>query len=506
MDYCKYHPVDGATFVCRQCNTFLCDHCVDDEKDQPRCFSCGALLENLGSANKVEPFWRRLSEAFKYPLNSAAMSLIVITSIMMLIAALIPYLFFIAIPLFLIAMGALMKYALTCLERTSHGEMQAPDVMDAYHGTIKIIFQLILIFIVLGALPIGAYILSPALGGIIGLLTIIAMPAILIRFAQSESVFEALNPVSVFSLITAIGLPYGLILAFLLIMSSSVSVLQGLIGSLFPAVSYLLQILISNYYTLVMFHLMGYMLFQYQSQLGYSARSDEEDHLSQRNDAERLTAKISVFLKEGNYEKVVDLYYQAFKLFPNEAIFFDKFFDLVYSCKKAALMEDFGLIYLQFLNRKKRFDKLTICFKQILHLVPDYLPDSPDMRVQLAGLLKQQGDLKLAVKLLNGMHKLYPDFGKLPEAYTLLADILMELPNMQAQSVKCRQMVEQLKIKAVEKQQALAVAQEEKKNAEQKNTATTPTAAPSKRRGPPPGVKSSGLVLELLPIEPPKSE
>jgi hypothetical protein len=141
-----------------------------------------------------------------------------------------------------------------------------------------------------------------------------------------------------------------------------------------------------------------------------------------------------------------------------------------------------------------------------LHLAPDYLPGSPDMRIQLAGLLKQQGDLKLAVKLLNGMHKLYPDFGKLPEAYTLLADILMELPNMQAQSVKCRQMVEQLKIKAAEKQQALAVVQEEKKNAEQKNAAATPAATPSKRRGPPPGVKSSGLVLELLPIEPPKSD
>ena len=507
MDYCKYHPLDGATFVCRQCNTFFCDQCVDDEKDQPRCFTCGVVLESLGSTNKVEPFWRRLSEAFKYPLNSASMSMIVITAIMTVIAMLIPFLFFIAIPLYLIATGAIMKYAFTCLERTSLGEMTAPDVMDAYHGTIKIILQLFLIFILLGVLAGGAYYASPALGGIVGLLIMIAMPAILIRFAQSESMFEALNPASVFSLITAIGLPYGLILAFIMIMMSSVGVLHQLIGSMFPAVSYLTQAVISNYYTVVIFHLMGYMLFQYQSQLGYSARSDEENHLSERNDAERLAAKISIFLKEGNYEKVVDLYYQAFKLFPNEAIFFDKFFDLIYSCKKATLMEDFGLTYLQFLNRKKRFDKLTICFKQILHLTPDYLPDSPDMRVQLAGLLKQQGDLKLAVKLLNGMHKLYPDFGKLPEAYTLLADTLAELPNMKLQADKCRQMVEQLKIKAAEKQQALAVAQAEKKMAEQKNNAPTPAApAASKRRGPPPGVKSSGLVLELVPIEPPKSD
>jgi hypothetical protein len=66
-------------------------------------------------------------------------------------------------------------------------------------------------------------------------------------------------------------------------------------------------------------------------------------------------------------------------------------------------------------------------------------------------------------------------------------------------------MVEQLKSKAAEKQQVLVLAEAEKKIAEPKNSAPA-TAAPSKRRGPPPGVKSSGLVLELVPIEPPQSD
>lgn len=505
MDYCKYHPLDGATFVCHQCKAHFCDQCIDDEK-QIKCFICDAPLESLGSVNKVVPFWRRLPEAFKYPLNSAAMSIIVVTAVMTVIAALIPFLFFIAIPLFLIAAGAIMKYSFTCLERTAHGEMTAPDVMDAYHGTIMLILKIIVIMALLGGLSVGAYLLNPNLGGVVGLLIMIILPAIFIRFAQTDSMFEALNLVSIFSLIKAIGLPYGLILAFIIIMMSSVSVLNELIGSFFPALSYLTQSIISNYYTVVMFHLMGYMLFQYQNQLGYSARSDEDDHLSERNDVDRLAAKISVFLKEGNYEKVVDLYYQAFKLFPDEAIFFDKFFDLIYSCKKSMLMEDFGLTYLQFLNRKKRFDKLTVCFKQILHLAPDYLPASPEMRVQLASLLKQQGDLKLAVKLLNGMHKIYPDFSRLPEAYLLLADILDDTPNMQTQAAKCRQMVEQLKAKAAEKQQAQAMAQA-LAEAEKKTPAQNIQApSPSKRRGPPPGVKSSGLLLELVPMEQPKPE
>jgi tetratricopeptide (TPR) repeat protein len=255
-----------------------------------------------------------------------------------------------------------------------------------------------------------------------------------------------------------------------------------------------LQSIVSNYYTVVMFHLMGYMLFQYQEQLGYSARSDEDDE-SNRTDVERLRAKISVLLKEGDYEQVVTLYYQAFKQFPNEADFFEQFFDLLYVCKKDALMADFGLIYLEFLKRKKRFDKLTSSVKQIQLLVPDYLPDSPALRVQLAGLLRQQGDLKLAVKLLNGMHKLYPEFTSLPEAYELLADILTELPAMQAQADKCRQLAVQLQRKAEVKKAELETQRQVKQ------TADIAAAAPQKSRRGPPTITASGLRLELVPLE-----
>jgi len=497
MDSCKYHPLDGATFACRACNHSLCDQCIDDENEPPRCFTCGGILESLGSVNKVEPFWRRLPEAFKYPLNSASISLILITAVLSVVASLMALLFFIAIPLYLFATGALIKYGFTCLERTSYGEMKAPDVMEAYSGGISLVFQLFLIILLLTFLTGGAYYLSPALGGITGLVAVVAFPAILIRFAQTENMIDALNPVAITSLIAAIGLPYGLLMAFLMIMMSSIGVLHELVGSVLPAASYFVQAIISNYYTIVMFHLMGYMLFQYQGQLGYSARSDE-DETPVRNDTDRFAAKISIFLKEGNYEKVVDLYYQAFKLFPNEPLFFERFFDLIYACKKSVLMEDFGLTYLEFLNRKKRFDKLTICFKQILHLAPDYLPNSPGMRVQLANLLRQQGDLKLAVRLLNGMHKLYPDYAELPEAYGLLADTLSDMPNMQTQADKCRQMVAQLVRRAEEKQKAIALEAEEKQKAAQANSIATPQ---TKRKGPPPGLKSSGLVLELVPID-----
>lgn len=504
MDYCKYHPLDGATYACRACNISQCDKCVDDEHSAAHCFVCGGVLESLGSANTVEPFWRRLKEAFKYPVNANSMSLIVITSIISVLATLMSSLWILSLVMFLFAAGAIMKYSFTCLERTAMGEMKAPDVMEAYSGGIVLILQLVLMTIVLGvAVGVAAYYLGPALGGLLGFIALFSYPAILIRFAQTQNMLEAMNPFAAFALIAAIGLPYGLLIVFMLIMMTSIGVLHEWIGALIPGVSYLLQSIVSNYYTVVMFHLMGYMLFQYQEQLGYSARSDEDDEKPNRSEQERLAAKIEVMLKEGDYEQLVTLYYQAFKRYPNEANFFEKFFDLLYACKKSELMADYGLTYLEFLNRRKRFDKLTPTFKQILFVAPDHLPDSPAMRVQLATLLKQQGDLKLAVKLLNGMHKLYPEFAGLPDAYNLLADTLAEMPNMQAQADKCRQMAAQLKRKAEERQAALALQVEQKREADaQAQTQHKPTGVKAVRKGAPPGTTLSGLTLELVPIEP----
>lgn len=500
MNYCKYHPLDGATYYCRQCNVHLCDCCINDDTNKRHsvhCFICESVLESLGSANTVVPFWRRLTEAFKYPLNSSSMSLIVITSVISVLALLMPFLFILSVVMYLFAAGAILKYSFTCLERTAIGEMKAPDVLEAYQGGIILLFKLLVITVVMGVFAgLAAYYIGIALGGILGVVALASFPAVLIRFAQTESVFEALNPFAAVALMAAIGLPYGLLIVFMLIMMTSVGVLQGWIDAILPAGSFLAQSMVSSYYMVVMFHLMGYMLFQYQHELGYSARSDEDEDKPTRSDIERITAKMDVLLKEGDYEKLVNLYYQSFKQFPNEACFFDRFFELIVACKKPALMADYGLIYLEFLSRKKRFDKLTSTFKQICFLLPDYLPNSPVMKVQLATFFRQQGDLKLAVKMLNGMHKLHPEFEGLPAAYTLLSDCLGDLPGMQVQAEKCRQMAEQLARRADAKKMAL----EQQRLAQQ--TAVTNNSVPPKtgRRGPP-KLTSSGLTLELVPLD-----
>jgi len=492
MNHCKYHPLAGATYRCHHCTTFLCDKCVDDSQRDRRCFCCATPLESLGSGNTVPPFWRRLPEAFRYPLNSSSLSLIIGMAVLALVVSLMPFLAYVTVILYLFAAGSVMKYSFTCLERTALGEMKAPDVMEAYAGGIKLLRQLIFMTVLLGGLVIaGGYYLGMAAGGFLLTLVVCAYPAMLIRFAITQSLLSALNPLGALSMITAIGLPYGLLMAFLLIMVSSVAVLQSIIGTAVPALSHLLQGIISNYYTVVMFHLMGYMLFQYQTQLGYSARIDDEDE--SRPEIEQLNAKLDVMLKEGYYEQLVAGFYQAFKQFPQEASFYERYFDFLCACKKPALMKDFGGLYLQFWLTKKRFDKLTVAYKQILFVAPDFAPLEPALRVQLAQQLHYQGDNKLAIKLLNGMHRLYPEFSGLGDAYSLLAKALEQTPGMQAQSEKCLAWVEQFKRKQLSQLLQQKAQEQSRDQREQKNKETTTGASPVAGK--------SGLVLELVPIE-----
>ncbi len=508
MTECKYHPMQGATYFCSDCKLDCCDQCVDDDpkyRGEARCWLCRKPLESLGAANVAEPFWRRLQAAFKYPLNSSSMSLVVGMALVSVIAMFLLFLPPLAILLSLFAAGALLKYSFTCMEQTAMGEMKAPDVLDAYQGGIKLLFQLLIIIAVFGFLLAAiAHYLGAGLAGLFGFFLVVAGPAILIRFAQTESIFSALNPLGALTLIVAIGMPYGLLIGFIMIMMSSVAVLHELIGNYFPSLALLLQGIVSNYYTLVVFHLMGYMLFQYQGRLGYSARAEEMEPAAPRSDMERLLALLEVLLKEGNYEQMIDLYFQAFRQYPNEPQFFDKYFEFLYACKKSALMEDFASPYLEFTLRKKRYDKLVPVYRQIALLVPGLIPAKPDMRLELACIFRQQGDLKSALKMLNGMHKSDPDFADLVPAYRLLALCLEESPGMQAQAQKCQQLVIQLEQRAAQKaaeREAVRVQIEEKKVADSQAAAAKSKRLPPQR----PVASKRELALELVPMDLPEA-
>lgn len=446
MDYCTYHPLEAATYHCPQCRIAVCDTCVDDSENDlgVRCLKCRGELTLLAAEHRVPPFWRRLEDSFRYPINLQTLLLIAVVSVVTPLTALVGAGFLPSLIVNLAATGVMLKYSFLCLQETSAGKFTAPNLADAYLGGISLLLKLLAMLLLMGGAVLAtAVFIHPGLANLLGVLLIIAFPATLIHFAISGDFAAALNPVNTTRLILTLGLPYGVLIALILVMVGSVSVIHQLIGFDFSLVTLSLQGMVSNYYLVVVFHIMGYMLFQYQGRLGYRARehSDEEG----RSREAVTLVYLDVLLKEGNYDALLTGFDKALEQFPTSKALFARYFDFLIQAKNPAWLGCFSERYLQFLHHYGQGDMLYQAYRSILTITPGFRPDSPDLRLVLARACQHKGDARGVVHLINGMQRLYPDYPQLPTALELLAEALDLLPGMSEKASACRALVERVR-------------------------------------------------------------
>ncbi|WP_421864313.1 hypothetical protein [Motiliproteus sp.] len=442
MDYCKYHPLAAATFTCPECESLQCDDCVDEGgyRGIERCFVCGCEVEGLGAANNIEPFWRRLHQSFRYPMNRSTMLLIIGVSVLSTLlasyASLITFLLWVGVS------GVMIKYSFLCLQNTANGLMVAPATGDAFQGGVHLIINILGILLVMsGAIYATGFYLGPGLASTLSVILTIGLPAVLINYAISERFTEAINPLSMLRLIFAIGLPYGLLLGFILIMSGSVGIISGVIGDKFSILSAALQSVVFYYYMVVVFHMMGYIIFQNQQELGFSARETYGVEREVRSAKTLLKARIGIQVKEGRYVEALDSFRLALKEHPDDKEIMLNCFEFLCVTGNRTDLLKFAPRYFNFLLGAGRSDLLYPGYKKLLRLAKGYVPDTAELRHQLAAACQQAGNPKLAARLLVGLHRAYPDYDKLAEAYRLLAQCLDELPNMAEKAKQCRALV-----------------------------------------------------------------
>lgn len=449
MSYCKYHPLQAATYYCPQCRINNCDSCSDEgrQREQIQCFLCGNALQSLGSGQQAEPFWRHFEQSFRYPMNRNAAGLIIGVAVLSVMASFIPFGFV----LVLLLNSIQIKYAFSCLKNTANGNMVPPDITTAYGGGLTLLLRLLLL-LALAFTPVFGigWLLGYKAASLFGILTITALPAIIILFAMNDNLAESLNPAAVLGLISAIGLPYGLLLAIIMIMIASVDVISSIIPPSLGLSALILQSLVSNYYTIVLFHIMGYMIFQYQDALGFTARADHGEAYQQRPEAEKILAYCQILVKEGEYEMALQQFANGLKQFPqNDALHSHRFeLTLALVNKQQAdsitALKETADAYLFFLFNNQQAHKLTGIYRRIIKAVPDYQSNNPDIRLALARACYQNGDNRSTVKLLNGLHKQHPAYCHLGSAYQLMAKALDEIPGMENQAQKARLLAQQL--------------------------------------------------------------
>jgi hypothetical protein len=392
----------------------------------------------LSASNNIIPFWRRLQESFAYPVNFDTIFLIIGIAVLAALASYIPFSFLIH----LLLTSALLKYSFSCLETTSQGVMKAPDVTEAYGGgfgiALKVILMVTAIFIVIW---MSSYFLGNMLASIIAIVLITGFPAMMINFAMTENVFQALNPMNMLNMMGAIGLPYGLLLGFLMIMSGSVGVISQLVSVEYSLISSILQSIVSNYYMIVIFHMMGYMIYQFQDELGIEGSHIIREEKPQKTVLQNNLCHIDILLKEGGLDEALAIYDEVISANPNNKELKLKFFELLVSTKSVDQLTEFAPQYFDYLLQSDRHEILPISYKRVLNVDPSFTPNTAEQRFKLAQICQQRGDSKSVIRLVNGLHTKHSDFNKLPEAYEIMANALDNLPNMEIQAQKCRKLI-----------------------------------------------------------------
>ncbi|MCP5335077.1 MAG: DUF4013 domain-containing protein [Oceanospirillaceae bacterium] len=442
MEYCKYHPLKPATWQCTLCATHACDVCCDESpyKDEGRCLRCGGRLESLGAAYTVEPFWHNLKEIFRYPLSPQVLVLIVLVSAIDAVLSFLPIMSVVGA---LMAAGIFTKYSFQCLQKTAEGEMVAPDITDAYRGGIILVLKLVLLAFVI--LLVGGF-LIPFIGvglvSLLAMLVLFAVPAFLINYALTQSIVRSLRPASILSIVMAVGMPYGILISLIFLMFTSVDVLSYFVISDAQWLTKTLQSMIANYYMVVVFHMLGYVVFQYQKPLGFYARVKTAEAPVLRSQNEKFKAQVSVAVKEGQYDKVASLYQSQIKQY-NEMETCDSWFEFLYRSANRELLADYAERYLNMKIKNGYKDQATKIHRQIQQVIADYIPQDAQLCHELAQLYFNAGDYAKCVSLINCLQKKSKDIALLVRAFMLMANALDEM-NKQEQALKCRQFVAQL--------------------------------------------------------------
>ena len=441
--YCKYHPSIPARWNCAPCGSDLCSQCIKTEylpQAVAVCPVCKHELQAFSASNLITPFWFRIPRFFIYPFNLTALAYIMVLALLSVVLFKPNLLaMLMQVVLFLV----FLRYAYAVLNHTALGHMTPPPVnISMVTDGLEMPFKQLGVYIFMG---IVVALLSSFLGAVVATIYLVVMlvciPATAMVIAIENSFVRAINPLALISIVTRIGWSYLILCIFLLILWGGTSVVMEVLGGGQRSIHVLLLVynLVSMYFLLVMYHMMGYVIYQYHEELGFQVEIDAEEQpeLRQRAGAVGITpahhpvigeAEITV-LQDGLAKNALDLEIQ------------ERLHKLLKIGKQTKLLVETAPVYICNLLAQNHARKAADVYADAFAVAPAFKLTAPEQVFPIASELKQAGRAKAALAAMDGFAKQFPAHNDIPKLYFLAAKVLCE--NFK-QDQKARGILEQL--------------------------------------------------------------
>jgi len=443
---CKYHYDLPARWSCHACHINYCTNCVTPhaENTQPACPVCDEPLTIVGAENVVLPFWQRLHHFFIYPLQPVPLGIMILLTVM--IAALGNTLFgFLVI---LLSLLILLKYSYVVLEDTSHGYLlPRPFSSDMITRNLELPFKHILNVFLLVAINYMTYnysveINTPYLFYAVFSVSVFFLPASVMLLAIKHSFSSAFNPLLLFHTVKSIGVVYILLYVFVLMMLSSAAAAIYYINRLIPESFYLtVDVFITMFFVISIFNMLGYVLYQYHERVGFGVDVAVSSSLDEKQNDGKFILRtpamvdIEILVQEGHYKKAFKKLEKLISSQPSDMharTYYQKLLHLLGDVEGA---REHCANFVGRLMAEKKLSQAMNVFIACNKEDSDVTLSKPQQRLEMANALINNGKHRLAMHLLNNLHKDHPTYSEIPEAYLLVATIMSDQFNQDDKAI-----------------------------------------------------------------------
>jgi len=384
----------------------------------------------VGVENLIEPFWNRMPRIFSYPIS--------VPSLILMAVLALATLFFSGPGLFSSLMKGVMwlvliKYSFESLKATAGGNLKPPPVnsqtiSDDFQQVFKQFVIYIAIFLAFGWISFHAGLL---IGFAFLMAALFFVPSMIILLVTTGRLIHALNPVMFVRLTFRIGWAYLLMYFFLFLLGSAPAYLFQFLIKFLPAELHLLLYgFAESFYTIVSYHLMGYVILQYHDKIGYQVAfedfndPDSEEYEPKEVDPdEDVLREVAPLIQEGKLDEAISVIQ---KMTLHQGIkginLSDRYYTLLKMKKRRAEMLEHGVNHLDKLAAENQKNKALAVFGECRKIDAGFLPTAGAL-FKLAGWLNETGKTQAAVSVYNLLVKSHPQHPVVPKAYFRIAQL-----------------------------------------------------------------------------------
>ncbi len=372
--------------------------------------------------HEIVPFWNRLGEIVRYPAHPASLTTIVVLAFCHLVGDL-PFGFIFD----LFVWVALYKYAFECLRATANGRMEPPEIALAIEDDLGW-DQIKLQFVFLAANVAALLWLGPIGAGIVAVVLAFALPGATMSLAMDENLLLALNPTTWIAVAGRLGWPYFAVAALYFLFNMSKRFAEAFVLPVLPPVlSEIAFYFLTQYVVVATFHLMGYLIWQYQDVVGYEPEPPPQLLSRTKADPDQsLLDEAAALVGDGKPEAAAETLGHAIKGRGGSELMHTQYRKVLAQLGRRDELLKHGREWIETLLVQDNDKRAVTVASDCIDIDPAFELANPDHVARVAQKAVDIGATQVALKLVSTYIRTHPAHRDVPRNALLAAKVLVD--------------------------------------------------------------------------------